>query len=124
MHIIFGAAAKQLSDRFTVLELDTFTLSGTTEKFTAYCVDENIPLADFPVVDAYVKVHHDMMQAYRQQQWDYCESAIKGLTGRWNGELDSFYHNLYNRIQDLRDQTLHADWDGSLEKTVGQPEQT
>jgi hypothetical protein len=118
MYIIFGESAKQLSDKFTVLELDTIKLKGTTEQFTSYCVVENIPLGDFPVVDSYIKVHHDMMQAYRDRNWEYCETAIQGLTGKWNGELDSFYLNLYSRIQDLKDQTLEESWDGTVEKDI------
>lgn len=118
MYIIFGESAKQLSDKFTVLELDTIKLKGTDEKFTSYCVIENIPLGDFPVVDSYIKVHHDMMQAYRDRNWEYCESAIKGLMGKWNGEVDSFYLNLYTRIQDLKDKTLDEAWDGAVEKEI------
>jgi hypothetical protein len=98
-------------DSYTVLELDTFqTASGKTE--TAYCVIENIPLQDFPVLDAYIKVHHDLMAAFRDRNWEYCESAIAGLMGRWNGELDSFYQDLADRVNVLREQQLDPDWNG------------
>lgn len=117
MHIIFGDDAKQLADKFTVLELDTIKFAGTGQKTTIYCVIENIPLGDFPVVDAYIKVHHDMMQAYRDRNWEYVETAIKGLTGKWNGEVDSFYQILYNRVESLKEQTLDDDWDGTVEKS-------
>lgn len=118
MHIIFGESAKDLSDKFTVLELDTIKLDGTGEKFTSYCVIENIPLGDFPVIDSYIKVHHDMMSAYRARNWEYCESSLKGLFGKWNGEIDSFYSILLERIQDLKNQTLDDNWDGTVLKTV------
>lgn len=118
MYIIFGDSAKQLDEKFTVLELDTIKLSGTNEKFTSYCVIENIPLGDFPVIDSYIKVHHDMMQAYRDQNWEYCESAINGLLGKWNGEIDSFYQVLYQRIQTLQQSELPDDWDGTILKEV------
>lgn len=117
MHIIFGDDAKQLSDKFTVLELDTIKFPETGQKNTIYCVIENIPLGDFPVIDAYVKVHHDMMQAYRDRNWEYVETAIKGLTGKWNGEVDSFYQILYNRVESLKEQTLDDSWDGTVEKS-------
>jgi hypothetical protein len=54
------------------------------------------------MMEAYIKVHADMMQAYRDQNWDYCLHAIKGLTGRWNGELDSFYANLLQRVENCQ----------------------
>lgn len=118
MHIIFGESAKDLSDKFTVLELDTIKLEGTGEKFTSYCIIENIPLGDFPVIDSYIKVHHDMMVAYRARNWEYCESAIKGLTGKWNGEADSFYDVLYRRIQELKETELDDSWDGSILRSI------
>jgi hypothetical protein len=121
MHIIFGDEAKKLADKFTVLELDTIKFRETDQTITSYCIVENIPLGDFPVVDAYVKVHHDMMQSYRDQNWDYCESAIKGLTGKWNNELDTFYQIMFDRVSQLRTQTLEPEWDGTIEKSVSQP---
>lgn len=112
MHIIFDDAVSTLPDKFTILELDTFRVGDKTQ--TAWCVVENIPLADFPTVDAYKKVHSDLMQAYRDKNWEYCESAIKGLTGRWNGELDSFYENLHSRISNYKINPPLLDWDGVI----------
>lgn len=112
MNIIYGHQRHLVPDSYTVLELDTFqTAAGRKE--TAYCVIANIPLQDFPVLDAYIKVHHDLMSAYRDRNWEYCESAISGLMGRWNGELDSFYMNLADRVAALQQQDVSSDWDGS-----------
>jgi hypothetical protein len=112
MNIIRGNQRHLVPDSYTVLELDTFeTAAGTRE--TAYCVIENIPLQDFPVLDAYVRVHHDLMEAYRDQDWQYCESAITGLVGRWNGELDSFYQDLQERVSVLKQQEPVPHWDGA-----------
>jgi hypothetical protein len=112
MNIIYGHQRHLVPNSYTVLELDTFrTPSGACE--TVYCVIENIPLQDFPVMDAYIQVHHDLMQAYRDRKWEYCQSAIASLTGRWNGELDSFYQDLAQRVIRMRDQELASDWDGT-----------
>jgi hypothetical protein len=116
MNIIFGDSAKQLSDKFTVLELDTIRITNSSEKFTTYCVVESIPLVDFPKVSAYIKLHHDMLQGYRNQEWSYCQDAIKYLKGKWNGELDSFYEEMSSRIDQLKDQLLPDDWDGVLDR--------
>lgn len=112
MNIIRGEQRHLVPDSYTVLELDTFQ-TPTGKRDTAYCVIENIPLQDFPVLDAYVRVHHDLMEAYRGRNWQYCESAIAGLTGRWNGELDTFYQDLAERVSQLQHQDLAADWDGT-----------
>ena len=112
MNIIRGNQRHLVPDSYTVLELDTVeTATGTRE--TADCVIENIPLQDFPVLDAYVRVHHDLMEAYRDQDWQYCESAITGLVGRWNGELDSFYQDLQERVSVLKQQEPVPHWDGA-----------
>lgn len=113
MHIIFGDAINNLPNSFTVLELDTFrTVTG--DKQTAWCVVENIPLSDFVNLDAYKKVHADLMQAYRDQNWEYCTQAINGLRGQWNGELDSFYDHLEQRVNEYQHTALPEDWDGSM----------
>ena len=50
MHIIFGDAVKEIPDRFTVLELDTFRFKDQNKVATAYCVVEKIPLAEFSLI--------------------------------------------------------------------------
>jgi len=112
MHIIFGDAVNELPDSFTVLELDTFRVPNSDQRHTAWCVIENIPLADFPVLDAYIKVHHDLMDAYKKRNWEYCRSAIRGLMGRWNSELDSFYLDLQARVDELEQNPPPESWDG------------
>jgi hypothetical protein len=99
-----------------VLELDTFVFPPDGEKRTSYCVIEKVPLGDFPLMEAYIKVHADMMQAYRDQNWDYCLHAINGLTGRWNGELDSFYSNLLQRVEKYQTTPPGPDYTGYIDR--------
>jgi hypothetical protein len=115
MNIIFGDSVKQIPDSFTVLELDTFrTANGVTS--VAYCVVEKIPLAEFDKLEAYRKVHADLLVNYRGRKWTYCEHAIEGLMGKWNGELDSFYSNLLLRVMEYRQSPPADEWDGFLSK--------
>ena len=116
MHIIFGDSLHLIPEKFTILELDTFEDGNKQE--TAWCVVENIPLGDFPTLDAYKKVHSDLMQAYRGRNWEYCNSAIKGLRGRWNGELDSFYFNLLQRVENCQANPPGDYWTGYIDRTV------
>jgi hypothetical protein len=81
---------------------------------TAYCVVEKIPLTEFTTLDAYKKIHSDLVQYYKQRQWEYCENAIEGLMGRWNGELDTFYTDLLRRVMGYKENEPPADWDGTL----------
>ena len=116
MNIIFGDALDSLPNNYTVLELDTFVLPPDGAARTSYCVIEKVPLTDFPVMEAFIKVHTDMMQAYRDQNWDYCLHAISGLIGRWNGELDSFYSNLLQRVENYQANPPGNDYTGFVDK--------
>jgi hypothetical protein len=113
MHIIFGDTVKEIPDSFTILELDTFRRASENEIVTAYCVVEKIALVDFALLDAHKKIHADLVQYYKQRQWAYCEQAIAGLMGKWNGELDTFYTDLLSRVLDFKQNEPPPDWDGT-----------
>jgi hypothetical protein len=99
MHIIFGSTIEEIPNSFTILELDTFRMVKEDRTDTAYCVVEKIPLTEFTTLDAYKKIHADLVQYYKQRQWEYCENAIEGLMGKWNGELDTPPANEYWEFQ-------------------------
>lgn len=114
MHIIFGDSVKQLPDSYTILELDTFRVQSTNDLITAYCVIDTIPLSDFPLAEAHKKIHADLISAYKNQHWNYCEQAIEGLMGKWNGDVDTFYSDLLQRIVNYKETPPEPDWDGVL----------
>ena len=116
MHIIFGDAVKEIPDSFTILELDTFRRVSENEIVSAYCVVEKIPLTEFTTLDAHKKIHADLIKYYKQRHWDYCEQAIAGLMGKWNGELDTFYVDLLNRVTGFKTNEPPRDWDGTRVK--------
>lgn len=98
MNIILGKPGPELDEKFVVLPLDTFLLPDIPEPVVAYCVIGDIPLIEFAAVEIYKQVHHDLIRAYQDQNWEYCNSAIEGLMGKWNGALDSFYRDLSQRV--------------------------
>jgi hypothetical protein len=119
MNIIFGTEmAQQAQDRYIVLELDTFNLLPTDEVLTAYCLVETVPIEEMPAVESLKDLHSNLMAEYRKRNWHYCEDAIAHLTGKWHSELNSFYTELYQRIQSLKQEDLPEDWTGRLDKTV------
>ena len=107
MNIIFGEdQARELTTKFTVLELDTFKFIEPNYQATAYCVLENIPIADLPQVDSLRNLHSTLMLNYYKKNWNFCEQAIEHLLGKWGNELDTFYIDLKNRVDKLKTQTL------------------
>lgn len=119
MYIIFGTeTAQRAQERYTVLELDTFNLLPTEEIVTAYCVVESLPIEEMAAIDNLKQLHSTLLEEYRNKNWKRCENIIAQLTKKWNGELDSFYSELYQRIQRLKQEDLPESWTGRLDKTV------
>jgi hypothetical protein len=119
MNIIFGMeSVTAVEERYTVLELDTFVLRPTNEVITAYCLVDTVPIQEMPVINSLKQQHADLMAEYRKQNWNFCETAIAHLTGKWGGELDSFYTELYQRILALKHQDLPDTWTGYLDRAV------
>lgn len=113
MNIIFGTPNSDILEKYTVLELDTFRLPDG-QLHASYCVVEKIPLQEFAMTDALKKVHADLIHYYRQREWDYCLQAIEGLTGKWNGEVDSFYAHLSERIKQYQVTPPPESWDSVI----------
>jgi hypothetical protein len=115
MNIIFGDSINELPDSFTTLELDTFNMVSEGKLATAYCVldKEKLVTSDIDKLEAYKKVHTDLMHYYRQREWTYCEHAIEGLMGKWGGELDSFYTDLLMRVLDYKSNPPAEEWNGT-----------
>ena len=119
MNIIFGLeSVTPFEERYTVLELDTFLLHPTDEVVTAYCLVETIPVQEMPAIESLKDLHLNLMAEYRKRNWRYCEDAIAHLTGKWGGEVDSFYSELLQRIMTLKQSDLPEDWTGRLDKIV------
>jgi hypothetical protein len=118
MNIIFGDNIAELArEKYTVLELDTLVMSGPDQTATAYAIVEKIPLQEMSTLDSFKDLHHNLLKEYRKRNWEYCEDAIKYLQGRWNSEVDTFYSELYDRIQSLKTQSLSNDWTGFILKS-------
>lgn len=120
MNIIFGDAVNQVSSTHTVLELDTFKLMPSGQLIKTYCVINTVPLAEFPRLDSNKHIHQQLIKQYQQQNWEFCRSALHALTGCWNGEMDTFYQHLADRIDERATNPLDENWDYTItrEQTV------
>lgn len=105
----------KIGDKYVVLELDTITIKSSPP-IAAYCVIETIPVEDFPKVEIYKKLHADLMDHYRNKRWNYCEDSIKILKGFWNGEVDTFYESILERVQDFKQNAPDENWTGIIAK--------
>lgn len=97
MNIIIGKeAAEKLKENYTVLELETFIKND--KSITAYCVVDQIPLAELPILEELKKKHSDFVFNYNNKNYKECKSLIPDLQGKFNGDVDSFYQIILERI--------------------------
>jgi hypothetical protein len=116
MNIIFGDSVDNIPDHYIVLELDTFRRTGETETVKAYCLVEKPALDELVNIEAYKKIHADVVKYFKQKHWEYCEQAIEGLMGKWGGELDTFYADMLNRIKQNKANGVSDNWDAVIIK--------
>jgi hypothetical protein len=117
MNIIFGDnVADQARGKYTVLELDTFLFQDKDITATAYALVEKMSLLEISNVDQFKDLHSNLLKEYRNRNWKYCEDAIEHLRGKWNCELDTFYTELYERVQTLKTQSLDDSWSGIIKR--------
>lgn len=97
MNIIIGEiAAERLRENYTVLELETFTVGEN--KIKTYCVVNNVPIGELPTLDQYKSLHQKMIDEYNVGNYNFCTDAISHLTGKFDGELDTFYSTILDKI--------------------------
>lgn len=116
MNIILGQSqAEQLKDKHLVLELDTITI-GNSNPITAYCVVEELPLNEIPLIEPLTKLHTSLMENYRKRDWRYCEQAIHELIGKWGNQVDTFYADLLERVTQYKQTEPDESWTGIIAK--------
>ena len=115
MHIILGEQnVREVSDKYVVLELDTFRAADKDELISAFCLIENVPIHELSEVDRYRDLHQQLIKNYRAANWKFCEDALEHLRGRWNGEVDSFYTVLASRVQEQKHHNDSKHWDHAI----------
>jgi len=102
MDIIFGREnAERLREKYTVLDLETVEKDGVSLEVFCLIPADKIGLTDLPQLDAWIKLHNDFLNGYHTQQWNYCRQCIEHLTGKFGGEVDTFYDEILRRINEI-----------------------
>ena len=100
MQLIFGRdIAEQLKERYTVLELETVEKDGTSLEVFCLIPGEKIGIPDLPQLENWKQLHTDFLHGYHTQQYEYCRQCIEHLTGKFGGEVDTFYEEILKRIE-------------------------
>ena len=99
MQIVWDKLAiEQMRGKHTLLELETFDFKG--EPVTTYCVipPEKI-INDLAILDSLKDLHNKFLEAFKNQDLGACEMLSQQLTGRFGGELDTFYEEIIKRLK-------------------------
>lgn len=97
MYIVLGEqVAQSLRENFTVLELETFKVKD--EDLTAFCVVDQVPVTELPQLESLKNLHQTFVDEYNKKNYNFCLDAATHLMGKFNGELDSFYQEIINKI--------------------------
>lgn len=99
MNIIFGREnAERLREKYTVLDLETLVVEGKEVEVFCLIPAEKIALPDLPQLENWTKLHNDFLNGYKTKQYNYCRQCIDHLTGKFGGEVDTFYEEILKRI--------------------------
>ena len=101
MHIVYGKEqANRLSEKYTVLELDTVKVKELDKDLTLFAVvdTEKLGLIDLPQLDQWVKLHEDLIRNLKKKDKNFCLQAVEHLTGKFGGDIDSFYEHVKGRF--------------------------
>jgi hypothetical protein len=98
MQVIFSRQiAEELRDRYTILELETFTVQDTVLETFCVVSGEKMNLADLPHLADHIRMHEELIEQLKQKNFQFCIDAIEHLMGKFGGELDSFYEIVLER---------------------------
>jgi adenylate cyclase len=113
VRIIIGErTAELLEGEYPLAELDCIAVKGKSKGVKIYTIVNGTG-----VDKAYLGSHARFIKAYREQEWDLCLKFIRMLKGAFKGELDEYYMMMQERIEELREANLPADWDGVYRAT-------
>ena len=109
MNVIYGDEnLKDIQEKHTTLELDTIQppaaqlLGGA---ITVYAVvgPGDIPFENFVRLKQFIPVHEALMKNYKQQNLEFCKTAIEKLIGSIDPFMDTFYCIMLERIKQQQD---------------------
>ena len=103
-----------VKDKYKCFELDCIAVKGKKEGVKIYtAVQNNFLTMEKPYVG---QIHDGFLSDYRMQRWDNAIQLAKSLI-TYNPELAHYYENMIERINELRNANLPADWGGVFRAT-------
>ncbi|CAB4133413.1 hypothetical protein UFOVP257_180 [uncultured Caudovirales phage] len=100
MQIIFNRqVADELSEKYTVLELEQHDVEGKILETWCVVPSDKIPLDELTLNEHWKKLHGEFVQANKDKNGKLCRDLAEYLVGKWGGELDEFYEIVCSRFE-------------------------
>jgi adenylate cyclase len=117
--IVLGpVTAERVSEEYFTIPLDCIAVKGKKDGVDISTVFYNpadpTELARWQHDRA---IHNLMLEKYRKQDWFTAIALIEALVGKFNGQMDQYYSLWLERIEEMRNANLPADWDGVFRAT-------
>ena len=115
VRIVLGPlTALRVQDQYQLFELDLIAVKGKKEGVRIFTVlERELGVAEKHGV---IAMHHAFLHNYRVQKWDEAVLLAESLM-KYNKELKKYYEVMVERIGELRNQNLGAQWDGVYRAT-------
>jgi hypothetical protein len=109
--------AARLDNEFFTLELDCIAVKGKKEGVNIFTVFRNPTADSLQAWYAHRDTHQIMLEMYRKQMWNEAAGQVRTLKGRFDGHMDHYYDLWLERIEEMKNANLPADWDGVFRAT-------
>jgi adenylate cyclase len=105
-----------VKDEIFTLELDNIAVKGKTIGLRIYTPlhTEGVDMASYQAARLN---HNQMLQSYRDQQFDQAIEMSKNLMGSFDSQMDHSYELWIDRCKDMKNVKLPKDWDGIFRAT-------
>jgi len=114
VRIIVGPVTHEyVKNDYQCFELDCIAVKGKKEGVRIYTILENSLIEMVTEVN---RMHEAFLIDYRTQKWDEAVQLATALK-KYNPELKKYYEAMLERIKELQEANLGADWDGVYRAT-------
>jgi len=115
--VIGPVTESRLEDTAFSLPLDCIAVKGKKEGVDIFTAFHNPPENQRAQWAADKERHIEMIEYYRNQQWNKALKAVENLKGKFDGQMDHYYELWAERIHEMASAGLSADWDGVFRAT-------
>ena len=106
MHIVLTqSVADELRKKYTVLELDSMPHpNGPIPAFCVLPVEQIVQ--EMSILDSNIALHEELIEAIKNNDTSRAVDLCNILTGKFGGELDSFYEIISQRVANTNSTVL------------------